>query len=389
VKYLPFIWRNLMRNRIRTFLTGGAIALAVALVCLLLTMPAGLDAVLKDYASNTRIVVHNEAGLVYPMPYAYLNKVRARPGVVAASSWTWFGGAYDVDEGVTFPNFAVEPDAIGQVWEDWKISTAHLEAFRRARDGALVGRNTLEQYGWKLGDRISLASTIFPVTLEFQIVGEIPVSRFPHFFFQREYLDQALRANGGDGLNFLGLVWARVDDAQRIGPLLGEIDAMFRNSEAETASETEQAYIRNFMGQLEGFVTIILIVTGLVTLCLVFIAANTASMSVRERAAEIAILKAVGFRRRVVFGMLMSEAVLLAVLGGGTGAVAALGLTQVIRGLVGGWSPALGPLGSFIVTPAILVQALFLALFVGMLSGWIPARGAARRGVAATLREVF
>jgi putative ABC transport system permease protein len=389
VKYLPFVWLNLMRNRLRTFLTAGAIALAIALVCLLLTMPSGLNAVLREFASGTRIVVHNEAGLVYPMPYSYLNKVRARPGVVAASSWTWFGGAFDVDKGVTFPNFAIEPDQIGQVWEDWKIPAEQLETFRRTRDGAIVGRGTLQSNNWKLGDRISLQSTIFPVTLEFQIVAEIPNERFPHFFFQREYIDQALRANGGNGLEFLGLVWARVDDSKRVTPLLAEIDAMFKNSEAETASETEQAYISNFMGQLEGFVTIILIVTSLVTLCLVFIAANTASMSVRERAGEIAILKAVGFRRRTVFGMLMSEAVLLAVLGGGVGALSALGLTQLIRAMIGGWSPALGPLGSFIVTPAILVQGLFLALFVGMLSGWIPSFGASRKGVAATLREVF
>ncbi len=389
LKFLPFIWRNLARNRLRTTLTTSAIALAVALVCLLLTMPAGLDAIMSSLASNTRIVVVNKGGLVYPLPYAYLNKIRARPGVVAATSWTWFGGAFDVDRGVTFPNFAIEPDSVGTVWEDWGIAPEQLEAFRKRRDGALVGRTTLQQNGWKIGDRVTLSSTIFPVSLEFQIVGEIPLERAPHFWFQREYLDQALRAKTGTGLDFLGTAWVRVDEADRVELLLSEIDAMFRNSEAETSSETELSYMKNFMGQLEGFVTIILIVTGLVALCLVFIAANTASMSVRERVAEIAVLKAVGFRRRLVFNTLLAEAVLLSMIGGGAGLLTALGLTQALKAAGAGWSPALGPLGSFIITPTIFVQALFLALFVGMLSGWIPAFGASRRSVASALREVF
>jgi putative ABC transport system permease protein len=140
---------------------------------------------------------------------------------------------------------------------------------------------------------------------------------------------------------------------------------------------------------LEGFVTIILIVTGLVALCIVFIAANTASMAVRERLGEIAVLKALGFNRRLIFGTLLAEAVLLSALGGAIGALCALGLTHAIQSQGAGWNPALGPLGSFIVTQTILVQGLFLALFVGMISGVVPAFGAARRGVAETLREVF
>ena len=389
MKFLPLIWLNLARNKLRTALTAGAIALAIALVCLLLTMPSGLDGIMKDLASNTRIVVHNEAGLVYSMPYSYLGKVRSKPGVVAASSWTWFGGAIDPDKGVTFPNFAVDPEEVGVVWEDWNIDPAQLDEFERYRDAALVGRSTMEQQGWKLGDRVSLQSTIFPVTLEFRIVGEIPIERVPHFWFQREYLDQALRSASVGQLDFLGTIWVRVDDASRVTPLLQEIDGGFRNSEAETASETEMSYMQNFMGSLQGFVTIILIVTGLVTLCLVFIAANTASMSVRERMGEIAILKAVGFRRRLVFMTLLAEAMVLAVVGGGAGVLTALGITELLHLLGSGWNPALGPLASFILTPMIVIQALFLALFVGMISGWVPALGAARKSVAATLREVF
>ena len=388
MKFLPFIWRQLARNKIRTLLTAGAIALAVALVCLLLTMPAGMDAMLKRLASNTRVVVVNKAGITYQLPDSYLQKIRAMPGVVGAASWTWYGGAFEIEKGVTFPNFAVEPDAIGSVWADYKIDPEQLESFRRHRNGALVGRATLTANHWKIGDTVSLRGTAWPVDLSFEIVGEVPNDRSPVFWLQREYLDQALRAAGRPGLDSLGIVWVRVDDAARVEPLLREIDETFRNSEAQTSSETEQSYFKNFFSMLQGFVTVILIVTGLVALCIVFIAANTASMSVRERFGEIAVLKAVGWSRRLIFGTLLAEAVLLSTLGGATGAAVSFGLTQALRGAAG-WNPALGPLGGFVVSQAVAVQGLFLALFVGMISGVVPAFGAARRGVAETLREVF
>jgi putative ABC transport system permease protein len=386
-RYLPLVWRNLGRNKLRSLLTGGAIALAIALVCLLRTMPAGLDALLEGFASNARISVHNKAGIVYSLPYSYLQKVRGVPGVVEVVSWTWFGGAFEPDKGVTFPNFAVDADTIGVVYADVGIDPQAIEDFRRYRDGALVGRQTLAQYGWRVGDLITLASTVFPVEVELRIVGAIPNERDPRLWFQREYLEQALLARG---IHFdqLGMVWARVDDPALVDGVMRTVDAMFRNSEAETASETEKSFFGNFFANLKGLVTVILIVTALVALCIVFIAANTASMSVRERVGEIAVMKALGFRWRTLFAMLVAEATLLSSFAGLAGALASLGLTMLLRAYVG-WNQQLGPLSSFIVTEAMLVQGVFLALFIGILSGWVPAWGAARRSVAATLREAF
>jgi putative ABC transport system permease protein len=387
IRFLPLIWRNLGRNKVRSCLTGAAIALAIALVCVLRTMPVGLDNFLSTLAKNTRISVHNEAGIVYALPYSYLQKVRSVPGVVEATTWTWFGGAFEEEKGVTFPNFAVDAETIGSVYEDLGIAPEHLEAFRRQRDAALVGRLTLQKYGWKVGDRITLKSTVFPVDLELQIVGEIPAAADPRVWLQREYLSQALEAKGVS-FDLINMVWARVDDAERVNQVMRTIDELFRNSEAETASETEKSFFGNFFGNLQGFVTVILIVTGMVTLCIVFIAANTASMSIRERVGEIAVMKALGFRWRALFGMLVLEATLLAGLSGVAGTGITLGLARALKS-VAGFSPQLGPLASFVVTNAILVEGLFLACFIGILSGLIPAFGASRRSVAATLREVF
>jgi len=388
VKYLPLILLNLLRNKLRSLLTLTAIAFAIALVCVLRTMPAGLNAILEHAASDTRISVHNEAGLVYPLPYSYLHRVEAVPGVVAAASWTWYGGVFEEEKGVTFPSFAVDPEAVGKVWEDWKIEPKALDAFHRYRDGALVGRGTLQKYGWKVGDLVTLQGTLFPGNLRFRIVGEIPNDRSPFFFFQREYLDQSLEAMGRQ-LGWLGMIWVRVDDPAMVAGVMARIDQMFQNSPAETASETEKSYFKNFFGMLQGFVTVILIVTALVALTIVFIAANTASMSVRERFREIAILKAIGFPQHLVFGMLLVETTLLGTLGGVAGALGSLALTRLLQRGASDVGPALGPLAGFVVTNTILVEGIFLALAIGMLAGVVPSFGAARRSVAATMREVF
>jgi len=387
IKFLPLVWKNLGRNKTRSVLTGAAIALAIVLVCMLRTLPAGLDYFLDQIAKNNRISVHNKAGIVYSMPYSYLQKVRTVPGVVEATSWTWFGGAFEEEKGVTFPNFAVNPETIGIVYEDLEIEPQALADFQRYRDAALVGGQTLKQYGWKVGDLVTLRSTVFPIELTVRIVGTLGNERDPRLWLQREYMTQALEAVGVQ-FDQIGTVWARVDDPARVNEVMRRIDEMFRNSEAETASETERSFFANFFTNLEGFVTIILIVTGLVALCIVFIAANTASMSVRERVGEIAVLKALGFRWRLLFALLVVEAALLSTVAGAAGVLLTAGLSKAISSAAG-WNPQLGPLGAFIATGAILVQGLFLALFIGILSGVVPAWGASRRSVAATLREVF
>jgi putative ABC transport system permease protein len=387
VTYLRLVRANLGRNPLRSALTGGAIALAVLLVCVLLTMPAGLDQILNEFANNTRISVHNKAGIVYPMPRAFTRKVRQVDGVIGAMGQTWFGGAFEEEGRVTFPNFAVESEHIAEVYPDYPVSAAALADLRRFRDGAIVGRQTMKKYGWKIGDRITLRSTLWLLALDFRIVGEIADGRAPHFWFNEEYLEQALQ-NVGRRLGIVGMIWVRVDDPNRVNAVMREIDDLSRNSEAETACETEKSFFSNFFGSLQGLVTIILVVTGLVTLCIVFIAANTASMAVRERASEIAVLKALGFGRRTIFATLLAETTLLSSLAGGAGVVLAFGITRALR-MFAGWSETLGPLTNFRLTTDVVLSGIALSLLVGLLAGLAPAYGAARRSVAETLHEIF
>lgn len=388
MKYAGLVLRNLGRNKLRSVFTAAAITLAVLLVCLLLTMPSGLDALIRDATNNTRISVHHKAGLVYFMPRSFTRKVRAIDGVEAAMGQVWFGGAFEEAGQVTFPNFAAEAEHFGATYPDWPITQEELADFVRYRDGAIVGRQTAERYRWKRGQRITLRSTVWPVDADVRIVGIIDDPRIPSLYIQDEYLDQALRATTGNGLGVVGVIWARVASPELTGPIMREIDEMSRNSEAESASETEESFMTNFFGSLQGLARIILLVTGLVTLCIVFIAANTASMSVRERAGEIAMLKAMGFGRRVLFGTLLSETLLLAGVAGALGVGLAYGLTQLLQSAAR-WSDGLGPLGNFYLTSEVVVQGLVLSLVIGVVAGLVPAWSAARKPVVEALREVF
>jgi putative ABC transport system permease protein len=388
VKFLPLVLANLRRSPLRSVLTAAAIAFAVALVCLLRTMPEGLETILDYASSGSRVVVVNKAGFDYPLPYAHLHKVRAISGVHSALSWTWYGGVFEVEKGVTFPSFATEPELTAEMFPEWEIPADVQAAFAGRRDAAIIGRATAKSYGWKVGDRIALRGTAYPVDLDFRVVGELPHDLSPVMLFHREYLAQALQAVGGS-LDTATMLYVRVDDRERLAGVGTEIDALFRNSPAQTLAEPEKEYFRNMFSTLEAFVAVTVAVSVLVALCIVFIAANTASLSVRERAAEIAVLKAHGVGRRLVFSLLVVEAAALALVGGLAGALGAMLLTLALKTASTSLMSQLGPLGSFVVTYSIMVQGLFLSLFVGMLSGVVPSFGAARRSVTETMRDIF
>lgn len=375
------------RSRLRMSLTAMAISVAITLVCLLITMPVALEHILSEAASMDRISIHHQAGLVYSLPRSFVRKVRAVDGVDAAIGTVWFGGVVDENRGVPFPSFAVEAEHVSAVYPDYGIAPEHQAAFEANRNGALVGQRTLDQFGWKLGDRVTLSSTVWPVHLELQIVGLIPRKNSPEVWVNLDYLDLALQEATGEGVGEVGIIWARVADPSAVSEAIQRVDAMSANSGAETVSETEQAFFKSFFGSLEGIVGIILVVAVLVGLCIVSISLNTASMNVRERTGEIATLKAIGFPTPRILFLLAAEPFLVSSAAGVIGIAVAYFLSLVVSGLSGS-GEVLGPLASFTMTPEIALQGLVLSLAIGLLSGLLPAGMAVKRPAAQVLREV-
>ncbi|MBI3756424.1 MAG: ABC transporter permease [Deltaproteobacteria bacterium] len=379
--------RNLGRNRVRTLLTTLAVAFAIFLVCAVMTLPSVRDAILSRSINGLRLIIHHKYGMSFGnLPLAHAQRIRALPHVVALTHWTWFGGVYTEPKDF-FPNYAVDADTFGDTAGELTIAPAVLQAFKQMRDGALVGVRTMRKFGWKIGDEVTLRdSPWYGMSLTFKIVGQLPDVNDLYstlFLFQRQYFEEAMKAHGDSGA--VSMLMVKVDQPENLTTVMTAIDEEFRNSAFPTATETERAFIANFLNAFESIIQVVMLVGFLVVAAIVLIAANTAAMSVRERVNEVAVLKTIGFRRRIIFLLLLGEALLMAGVGGTLGAGLAYGILNAGKQT---WAPFLGPLAMFIMPVSVMIQGLFLALTVGILSGVIPARGAARLNVATALRQI-
>lgn len=378
--------RNLGRNRMRTILTTLAVAFSSFLVCAVITLPSVRDAFLASSASNLRLIVHHKAGPRYLIPLAYVQRVHTLPHVAGVNHMTWFGGVYN-DPKDTLADLAVDAEAVAEVWPDYDWDPKVLEAFKHTRNGALVGVRTMEKFGWKIGDEITIRDGVFPVDLTFKVIGQIPVEKknivSTSLWFSRQYLEEAMQPYGGFGL--IGMLWVRVDQPEHVSTVIAAIEDLFRNSEAETLAQTEYSYLANFFSSFDSLIMVIMLVGFLVVMAVVFIAANTAAMSVRERIADVAVLETIGFRRRTIFVLLLSEELLVAGCGGVLGTGSAYLLLNAGKS---SWSPFFGPLSMFSMSVSVLIQGLLLALLVGLLAGVIPTWRASRLNVTEALRQI-
>jgi putative ABC transport system permease protein len=192
------------------------------------------------------------------------------------------------------------------------------------------------------------------------------------------------------GMRNVGMIWLRAERPENVDAIITQVDALFRNSEAEVAAETEKAFFASFMNTLNGLIRVILIVGFLVVGAVVLIAANTSAMGVRERIPEIAILKSIGFRRRPILAALLIESTLQGLIGGMLGAGGAYAILEALR-LAGktGNSPFLGPLGGFRMSPMVAAEGVAVALVVGLVAGFVPAWNGARVNVVDAMRRLF
>jgi putative ABC transport system permease protein len=384
------VWRNLFRHPLRAVFTTLAIALAIFLVCAVLTLPYALSTILERSSSNVRVSVHHKAGLTYWLPFAFVARVRNVPGVAAVNHFSWFGGIYDEPKNL-FPNFAIDPETVDDVWPDYGIPAATLARFRAVRNGCLVGEATMQKFHWRIGQEITLRGSVFPVDLTFRIIGIIPpgVGNPYVLWFHRKYLEEAMEERG-ERFGNVGMIWIRAERPEDVDRIIASVDALFRNSEAEVAAETEKAFIGSFFSSMQGMVRVILAVGFLCVGAVVLIAANTSAMGIRERIPEIAIMKSLGFPRRTILLALVAESTTQALLGGLLGAGGAWGILGALAAAgKTGASAFLGPLGSFRMAPEIAAQGVAIALAVGLVAGIVPAWNGARLPVVEALRKLF
>ena len=378
MKYFALVFKNLMRSKRRTFLTVVSIAVSLFIFSALVSLPTVANEILGDTASSTRIATHNKAGLTYNIPIAYKQRIAATPHVEAVVAESWFGGVYHevYDQ---FPNLAVDPEQVDVMWPDWGISKDQFDQFKKIRTACLVGGGTMKRFGLHLGQQIQLKGTVYPFNVTLTIVGKISGKAPPDFLlFRRDYLEEAAGRPG-----FVGNMWVRVDKPESVPQVIAAIDEGSANSSYETLSESEAAFLGNFMQMYKTFFRMAEVLGFIVVLTIGLVAANTAAMSIRERRGEIAVMRSIGFRSRTILTLLLSESLVIGLLGGVLGCGAAFIVLKIFSvGLTG------GPLGSISMPPLVLAEALIVSALIGILSAIAPASSAARRNIVDALRTV-
>ena len=379
-RFISLVWKNATRNRRRSLLTVASIAASFCLLGVLLAIYVALfittDA---SPAGSRRLVTRNRVSLTQVMPISYENKIRQVPGVESIMAYQWFGGVYKEPKNF-FARFACEPAQLFKIYPDYRISDAEKQAFLADRAGTVLGRDLAAKYNIKVGDKITLKGDIFPVDLEFNVRGLFDADKGEDvMWFNIDYLWKSLPEGRRD---FAGtyLIMAQTPDD---GPAIAaQIDALFRNAQVQTKTESESAFAAGFVNFLGNVKLYLFMISAAITFTILLVCGNTIAMSVRERVREVGILKTLGFTNSEVLGLILGEASVISLLGGLIGCGIAWVLCKGVAGASGGFANLEG----MTLAPWMWVAVVTAAVSMGTVSAIVPAVGASRTSIIDAMR---
>ena len=383
MKFSRLIFANLFRKKIRLILTIGSFAVALFLFSFLAVVKGAFGRG-ADIAGADRLVIINRISIIQPLPLSYRDKILRIPGVKAITHNNWFGGVYQ-DEKNFFPQFAIDVENQRTVLPELKVPDDQWANFVKDRQGAIAGAKTAARFGWKIGDRIPIKTTIFggANTWEFNLDGIYHSTTVggdeSQFWFQWDAFEEGVPKTFKDNVGWYVVKLDSPDDAVRVSKA---IDDMFANSSFETKTETESAFAAGWVKQFGNIEFLILTIGAVVFFTLLLVTGNTMAISVRERIGELAVLKAIGFRDRSILFFVLAESLTISLVGGLMGLGLAALAIPVLAAALNGLLPTL------ILSPAILSVGLGTALLVGVISGLLPGIGAMRMRVVNALRRV-
>lgn len=382
-RYLSLAFKNTLRNRRRSFLTISSIAVSLCLLGVLIAMYHAMFFGEQTPGQALRLVVRHRVSLAQPIPVSYEAKVKAVPGVKEVSVWNWFGGTYkdNRDQRNFFARLGVEPKPFLKIRTQMQMPEDQRRAFLTDRTGCVISKDLAEKLNLKLGDRVTLVGDIYPVTLELKLVGifEDPDAN-QTMFFNYDYLRDALPLGRR---NYISVIAVLADSPEDVPRIAKAVDTMFENSSPPTKTESEQQFALSFVSFLGNIKLFLLSICAAVTFTVLLVSGNTMAMSVRERIKEVGVLKTLGFTNGAILGMIVGEALCIAVIGGLLGLVLASLLTAVV-GKAG--EGMIGQLHGLSITPSTALLCLGVAALIGIISSFVPAWNAARTNILDSLR---
>jgi putative ABC transport system permease protein len=381
MKFLPLVWRNLLRRKVRTTFTLLSIFVAFVLYAFLMTIRTAFSMGV-EVAGVDRLMMMHKVSLIQLLPISYMRDIQSTPGVKLVSHNTWFGGTYQ-DNANQFAVIAVDPEPYLALYPEFKVPPEQLKTWLADRQGALVGRDVAARYGWKLGDKVPIQATIWRPkqgsTWFFNVDaiydGDKTIDK-TNFFFRYDYFDENRQGAYGQ----VGWYIIKIDDPSQAAAMAAKLDAQFANSAAETKTSTEKAFLQGFVNQIGDVSSIMVAILVAVLFSILLVAANTMSQAVRERTNELAVLKTLGFSNGLVLMLVLAESLFMALLGGGI--ALALAWIFISRGSL---NNAFLPV--FLLRGRDVLIGVVLCFLLGSLAGALPAAAAMRLRVTDALRR--
>jgi putative ABC transport system permease protein len=387
MRFLPIVWRNLLRRKIRTIFTMGAILFAFLLFGVLMAIRSAFSMGV-EMAGQSRLMVIDKVSIINPLPASYEARIRQVPGVTDITHANWFGGYYQEVRN-QFATFATDPESWLRVYsKEFELPEDQKKAFFADRTGAIVGIDTAKKYGWKVGQRIPIQGTIYHRPdggpWEFTIDGiydsKIKGADKTNLLFNYQYLRETIPEQSGFRDKYNWYVFT-IDNPDRAPEIAAKIDAMFANSPSETKTNTEKNFVSDWAKQVGDIGQIMMWIVGMAMFTILLVAGNTMAQAIRERTNEMAVLKTLGFSEGLILTLVLLESIAIAVVGGGLG----LALSYVFITVVGDPTHGLLPAFYFPIPQVIVGVALVLAL--GLASGALPAVQASRLRIVDALRR--
>ncbi|HVT19024.1 MAG TPA: FtsX-like permease family protein [Thermoanaerobaculia bacterium] len=383
MKFLPLLWKSLMRRKVRTIFTALSVLIAFLLFGILSAIRVAFGMGV-DVTGADRLAVIHKVSLILPLPISYGDRIAAVPGVKQVTHANWFGGIYQ-DPKNNVIEFAVDPKSYLDIYPEIVLPEDQKRAWLEDRTGAIVGPEVAKRLGWKVGDHIPIQGTIFrrrdgSRTWDFNLDGIYTTNKkgfdTSAMLIHYDYVKEARFAQG-----IVGWYIFTIADPQRAGAIANRVDALFANSPFETKTTTEKAFAEGFAKQVGDIGTIITSIVTAVFFTILLVAGNTMAQSVRERTGELAVLKTLGFRDGQVLALVLAESCFLALV------AAAIGLALAWVFTLGG-DPTHGLLPVFFIAPHDFVAGALLAVLLGLITGLLPGVRAMRLRIVDALRRV-
>ncbi len=363
------IVKNAFRHTLRVLLTIVGISVAVVAFGMLRTVVTAWNSGVAASSPN-RLIVRQAVSFIFPLPYSYKEKIAAIPGVSAVSWLNWFGGTY-IDKDQFFARQGCDPETLLSLYPEYTLTSKEISAFKTDRSACIVGIETAKRYGLKIGDIMNMEGDIYPGSWQFTVSGiYIPRSKTDdatQMFFHWEYLNERMKQDDLTRADEVGYYIVKINDPSSSAEISQKIDQLFKNSAAETKTETEGQFQQGFVSSSGAIISAINIMSYLIIGIILLVLCNTMIMTSRERTREYAVLKSLGFTGGHLFAFIAGEALTISMLGAGIGIALLIPIVQGFESfLPRGWFPV------FIIETSTYVLAGSSALIVGVIAAIIP-----------------